>query len=92
LAAIRKANEMLQSAGLTWVDIIVAPVTSAAWREPADWREAVALCLGLPNAPLTDWDRSFLFGIAGRDVLTERQAGQLERIVTACRLHATVAA
>jgi hypothetical protein len=86
------AHRLLQAAGLTWADIIVAPVTKAGWREPSDWREAVAICLGLIDAPLTDWDRRFLFGIAGREMLTERQAAQLDRIVTACRLHASVAA
>jgi hypothetical protein len=86
------AHRLLQSAGLTWADIIAAPMTKAAWREPTDWRDAVAICLGLIDAPLTDWDRRFLFGIAGREMLTDRQAGQLERIVTACRLHASAAA
>lgn len=88
------AHRLLQNAGLSWADIIVRPVESGpkTWREPTDWRDAVALCLGLPDAPLTDWDRSFLLEIAGWTAISPKQQAQVDRIVTACRQHARKAA
>ncbi|UEM08148.1 hypothetical protein JL101_036250 (plasmid) [Skermanella rosea] len=88
------AHRLLQSAGLTWAEVIVRPVESGpkTWREPADWRGAVSICLGMPGAPLSEWDRSFLFEIAGWTAISARQKAQVDRIVTACRLHARMAA
>src|SRR4051812_13622557 len=88
------AHRLLKSVGLTWADVIVHTSESAPnpWREPRNWQDAVAICLGMADAPLSDWDRAFLYGIVGREALTERQAAQLDRITAACRLHASMAA
>ena len=90
--AAAAANRLLKSSGLTWSDVVHVPTAAATWREPENWRDAVSICLSLRDAPLSEWDRQFLYGVAGRPDLTERQTAQLVRIVEACRLHASVAA
>jgi hypothetical protein len=95
LVAIRKANNLLKSAGLTWADVVTVSESaqkSSTWREPACWRDAIGICLGLTDAPLSAWDRKFLIGISGRKMLTEKQKYQLDRIVESCRQHARMAA
>jgi hypothetical protein len=96
LAAIRKAGELVREAGMTWADIVTStPVTQPPpiiWREPTGWLDAVGLCLVLPDAPLSPWDRRFLISISQRTDLTERQQIQLDRITDACRLYAYCAA
>ncbi|UEM08225.1 hypothetical protein JL101_036400 (plasmid) [Skermanella rosea] len=93
LAAARKANALLKTAGLTWADVIdQGAAQPTGWREPRDWREAVLVCLDLPGVPLSDWDRRFLHSIATRPTLSDRQAAQLDRIVSACRQYAAMAA
>ena len=95
VAAVRKANALLQAQGLTWSDVI-AVVESApkkgAWREPESWRDAVCVCLGLADSPLSQWDICFLHGISRRHSLSEKQTVQLDRIVASCRFHARMAA
>jgi len=88
---------MLKAAGLTWSDVITATTVESApqpgiWREPKSWRDAVGICLGLDDAPLSDWDRSFLVGILRWHSLSEKQQIQLDRIVESCRFHARMAA
>ena len=97
LAAIRKANDLISRAGMTWADIITAePEPRRAvvqWQEPRDTLEAVRLCLALIDAPLSAWDVRFLVSIARReDDLTEKQQIQLNRIVETCRHHTRQAA
>jgi len=96
LAAIRKANDLLKAAGMTWGDIIAVepePATApGTWQEPFSVEEAVVICLELVESPLSEWHIRFLHGIYGRQNLTEKQAAQLERIVSVCRLHARTAA
>src|SRR5687767_12283048 len=92
-AAGRAANRLLKAHGLTWSDVITpAPQSAtlpAVWREPEHWLDAVGLCLVLPDAPLSSWDRKFLISISQRDAdLTEKQQAQLIRIVDKCREHA----
>ena len=88
------AHRLLKAAGLTWSDVILIPSEShpKAWREPADWRDAVAICLGMPDAPLSSWDSAFLAAIQRQRTISERQQRQLDRITAACRLHASMAA
>lgn len=89
------AHRLLQRAGLTWAEIIAPSPpaqTRPSWPEPGDWRQAVRACLDLPDAPLTDWDRSFLRSILSWDVLTEKQNAKLDSIIEKCRSFATRAA
>jgi hypothetical protein len=59
IVAMRKANDLLKAAGMTWGDIIAVepePATApGTWREPSDWVDAMMTCLTIVNAPLTDW-------------------------------------
>jgi hypothetical protein len=95
--AAKAAHRLLQSRGLTWSDVVTvesAPEQDqpGIWREPQCWRDAVGICLGLTDAPLSAWDKAFLIGISGRKVLTEKQKCQLDRIVDMCRFYARMAA
>jgi hypothetical protein len=97
VAAIRKANALLRDKGLTWADVITATTVESAtqsgiWREPESWRDAVGICLSLDDAPLSDWDRSFLVGILRWHSLSEKQEMQLNRIIETCRFHSRKAA
>jgi hypothetical protein len=99
VAAIRRANEILKARSLTWSDLIAATIeapsskagharhgTGGENREQMHWREAVKICLGMEEAPLSAWDRGFLESILERrNPLTEKQKIQLLRILEACR-------
>ena len=87
LSAVRMANQLLKSAGLTWSDVIAHdpdPV-HAEWREPDNWRAAVRQCMEMTDV-LTTWDVNFLCGILYADELSPKQQRQLARIMSTCRM------
>jgi len=97
LAAARKAHQLVRDAGLTWHEVVEPGHGTAMpmlWREPApgDHLDAIAICLLMPNAPLSPWDRKFLISISQRPDITHKQQVQLDRILDACRAHACCAA
>ncbi len=87
--AARMADDLVQSAGLTWPDVIsICPAGSTpnyrVWREPTTIRETVMVCL-LFTEPLTYWEISFLRSIAGRTRLSPKQQNVLDRVLGKAR-------
>ncbi|MCP1335157.1 hypothetical protein [Futiania mangrovi] len=75
-AAGLKADRLVKKIGASWYDILKPQETTRAadpvWRDPRDWREALALCLRYSEW-LNDWEDEFCRSVWKRRTITERQ-------------------
>lgn len=87
-AAGRRANMMIQKAGLTWGDVISPPTAPKPeppnrpprrWRTPRTPSDSAALAL-MWGEVLTDWERDFCRSLVGRYRVSSRQAEILTQI------------
>ena len=87
LSAIRRANELLQGAGLSWDDLIRVEKMPVL----PDWKAVVRECFAQNDVSLTPWERRFLMTIYRQATITKKQMFCLDRIAVRCRLAKTAA-
>jgi hypothetical protein len=86
LTALSLAKQFLDSAGMSWADVLHSeppvPVTVPADRT---WRQCAEQCLYDHTQALSEWEQSFLQDIMRRGrALSEKQAAVLRRIAATC--------
>ena len=84
--AARAAHRLVQQHGITWFDVIIAPVNLRLSTDDPLARFAAcaeACTFALTRAPmLTHWEFDFLRNVAGFSKLSRKQRDTLRRLVT----------
>jgi len=91
--AAQMATKLLRDAGLTWEDVISAPVRPAPRPPRRHWRGGLvgaalaAQCATFPEA-LSAWERDFLASVSRRWKLSDKQRRTLNIIAQKVRVFA----
>lgn len=82
VAAGRQANKLVRSSGLTWPQVVQAPLSIEDQRDDS---EALAACLRHPEY-LTEWEAGFIETLSRRGVtrLSDKQRAVLQRLGRKC--------